>query len=66
MNESNLVKISLNYQTKFRLNQINKIKGYVNSEIRERKAISKKLSKYIAAFNYTDKIVIFLSAFLVL
>ena len=63
MNESNFFKISLNYQTKFRLNEINKIKDYVNSEIRERKAISKKLSKYIAAFDYTDKIVIFLSAF---
>ena len=62
MNESNLVKISLNYQTKFRLNEISKIKDYVNSEIRERKAISKKLSKYIAAFYYTDKIVIVLSA----
>ena len=42
MNDSNLVKISLNYQTKFRLNEINKIKDYFNSEIKEREAISKK------------------------
>ena len=42
MNDSNLVKISLNDQTKFRLNEINKIKDYFNSEIKEREAISKK------------------------
>ena len=41
--------------TKFRLNKINKIKDYFNSEIQERKAMSKKLSKYIAAFDYFDK-----------
>ena len=62
MNESNLVEISLTDQTKFRLNEISKIKDYFNSEIRERKAISKKLSKYIAAFHYADKIFIVLSA----
>ena len=62
MNESNLVEISLNDQTKFRLNDINKIKDYFNSEIRETKTISKKLSKYIAAFDYVDKIFIVLSA----
>ena len=61
MNESNLVEILLNDQAKFRLNEINKIKDYFNSEIRERKAISKKLSKYIAAFDYADKIFIDLS-----
>ena len=53
---------NLNDQTKFRLNEINKIKDYSNSEIRERKAISKNLSKYIAAFDYADKIFIALSA----
>ena len=62
MNDSNLVKISLNDQTKFRLNEMNKIIDYFNSEIRERKAISKKLSKYIAAFDYADKNFIVLSA----
>ena len=40
---------SLNDQTKTRLNEINKIKDFFNSEIQERKIISKKLSKYIAA-----------------
>ena len=43
MNDSNLVNFSLNDQTKFRLNEINKIKDYFNSEIKERETISKKL-----------------------
>ena len=42
-------------QTKFRLNEINKIKDYTNSENQEMKVMSKNLSKYIAAFNYFDK-----------
>ena len=49
-------------QTKFRLNEINKIKDYFNSEIQERKIMSKKLSKYIAAFDYIDKTLVVLSA----
>ena len=47
----NLNAISMSDQTKFRLNEINKIKDYFYSEIQERKAISEKLSKYIAAFD---------------
>ena len=43
MNEYNLAEILRNDQTKFRLNEINKIKFYLFSEIQERKAISKKL-----------------------
>ena len=62
MNDSNLVKISLIDQTKIRSNEINKIKDYFNSEIKEREAISKKLRKYIVAFDYADKIFITLSA----
>ena len=38
------------------------IEDYFNSEIRERKAMNKKLSKYIAAFDYIDKTLIILSA----
>ena len=45
------------------LNEINKIKDYFNSEIQERKTMSKKLSKYIVAFDYIDKIFSVLSAF---
>ena len=39
----NLNVVPMNDQKKFRLNEINKIKDYFNSEIRERKAISKNL-----------------------
>ena len=62
MNESNLDAILVSDQTKFRLNEINNIKDYFNSEIQERKTMSKKLSKYIATFDYIDKTLIVLSA----
>ena len=48
--------------TKFRLDEINKIKDYLNAEIKERKDIVKKISKYIVAFDYADKLFITLSA----
>ena len=38
------------------------IKEYFNSEIKERKDIVKKISKYIVAFDYADKVFITLSA----
>ena len=53
---------SAKYVTKFRLDEINKIKDYLNSEIKERKDIIKKISKYIVAFDYADKLFITLSA----
>ena len=46
----------------YRLNQIDKIRGYFNNEINERKNIIKKLNKYIVGFDYLDKIFIALSA----
>ena len=48
--------------TKYRLDEINKIKDYFNGEIKERKDIVKKISKYIFAFDYPDKVFITLSA----
>ena len=48
--------------TKFRLDEINKIKNYLNSDIKERKDVVKKISKYIVAFDYADKLFITLSA----
>ena len=45
----------------FRLNKINEIKDYLIAEIRERKLMSKNLSKYIASFKYFDKSLIVLS-----
>ena len=68
MSKSNLklndltVELSAKHVTKFRLDEINKIKDYLNSEIKERKDIIKKISKYIVAFDYADKVFITLSA----
>ena len=59
MSNSNL---ELNDLTKYRLDEINKIEDYLNSEIKERKDIIKKVSKYIVAFDYADKVFITLSA----
>ena len=42
----------------FRVNEISKIENYFHSEINQRK----KLSKYVTAFDYIDKIFIVLSA----
>ena len=47
--------------TKYRLDEINKIKEYFNPEIKERKDIVKKVSEYIVAFDYADKVFITLS-----
>ena len=60
MNEIN--KINLSEQTKFRLNDIIGIENYFHQEINQRKSYSKKLSKYVTAFDYIDKILIPLSA----
>ena len=54
--------IELTDVDKYRLNEINKIKYYFNSEINERKDIIKKLNNYIVGFDYLDKIFITLSA----
>ena len=48
--------------TKYRLDEINNTKDYFNAEIKERKDIVKKNSKYIVAFDYADKVFITLSA----
>ena len=47
---SNLSALPLSDQTKFRLNEINKIKNCFISEIQEKKPISKELSKYIRLY----------------
>ena len=47
---------------KCRLDEINKIRDYLNNEIKERKDIIKKLSKYLVSFDYLDKVFITLSA----
>ena len=59
MNE--IDKTNLTDQTKYRLNEITKIENYFNQEINQRKTCKKKLSKYVAAFDYIDKILNVLS-----
>ena len=58
MNEIN--KITLSEQTKFRLSEIIGIENYFNQEINQRKSYSKKLNKYLTAFDYIDKVLIVL------
>ena len=64
MNKSNSIetigKTDLSEQTIFRLDEISKIENYFIKEISQRKSCSKRLSKYVAVFDYIDKILIFL------
>ena len=60
MNQIN--KINLSEQTKFWLSEIIGIVNYFHQEINQRKSYSKKLSKYVTAFDYIDKILIALGA----
>ena len=46
---------NLNDQQQFRLNKTNEVKYYFFAEIKERELMSKRLSKYIASFDYVDK-----------
>ena len=65
MNECNSIEIdktNSNDQIKFRLNEINQIEDYFNSDINQRKLCSEKLSKYVTVSDYIDKILIALSA----
>ena len=48
--------------TKIRLNKITEIENYFHKEINQRKLCCKKLSKYVAAFDFIGKILIVLSA----
>ena len=66
MNESNstevIDKTNLTNQTKFQLDEINEIENCFIEEINQRKSYSKKLSKYVAVFDYIDQAFIVLSA----
>ena len=65
MNECNSLEIDkakLTEQTKIRLDMISEIENYFHQEINQRKVCSKKLSKYVAAFDYIDKVLIILVA----
>ena len=56
----NLSAVPSNEQ-QFRLNKINEIKDYFVAEIKKRELMSKRLSKYIASFDYFDTSLIVLS-----
>ena len=60
MNEIN--KPDLSEQTKFRPSEIIRIENHFHQEINQRKLCSKKLSKYVKAFDYIGKVLIVLSA----
>ena len=66
MKESNSIKTidrtNLTGQTKFRLDEISNTENHFHQEINQRKLCSKKLNKSVAAFNYIEKVLIFLSA----
>ena len=66
MNKSNSIgaidKTDLSEPTKFQLDQISKIENYFIKEINQRKSCTKKLSKYITAFDCVNKILMVLSA----
>ena len=65
MNESNSIeaidKTILSEQTKFRLSEIIGIENYFYQEINQRKSCSRKLNKYVTAFDYIGKILIVLT-----
>ena len=60
--ERSALHLELTEVNNYRLDEINKIKGYFDNEIKERKDITKKLNKYLVSFDYLDKIFITLSA----
>ena len=66
MNECNSIetvdKTNLTNQTKFQLDRKSKIENYFIKEINQRKSFSKKLSEYVAVFDYVDQALIVLSA----
>ena len=66
MNECNSIetidKTNLTNQTKFWLDEISKIENYFIEEINQRKSCSKKLTKYVAVFDYIDQTLIVLIA----
>ena len=65
MNKSNSIELinrtNLTEQAKFRLNKLNEIENYFFEEVNQRKSYSKKLSKYVATFDYIDKVLIVLN-----
>ena len=58
MGEAPSANLDLRNQALLRLNKIDEIEDYFITEIYEREIMSKRLSKYFAAFDYIDKTLI--------
>ena len=56
------MKVILSKQLISEISEISRIENYFYEEINQRKTSSKKLSKYVTAFDYIDKILIVLGA----
>ena len=56
MNEIN--KTNLSEKTKFRLSEIIGIENYFHQEINQGKSCSKKISKYVTAFDYIPLLIV--------
>ena len=51
-------------QSNYRLSEISKMKDYFNDEIQHQQSLTNKLSKYLTAFDYSNKILtIFFNCF---
>ena len=65
-NENNFIEVvdrtNLTEQRKIRTDKITETEDYFYHEINQRKSCSKKLSKYVAVFDYIDQVLIVLSA----
>ena len=62
ISEVHTAHLNLTDQREYRLNEIEEIKNYFTTETQERELMSKKLTKYIATFDYFDQSLIILSA----
>ena len=66
MNQGNSIeaidKTNLTNQTKFQLSEIIRIENYFYRDIHQKKSCSKKLNKYVTAFDYIHKILTVLNA----
>ena len=48
--------INLEDQSNYRLSEVSQIKNYFNEEIQYQQSLTNKLSKYLTAFDYSNKI----------
>ena len=56
LSSASLETIKLEDQSNYRLNEIDKIKDYFNTEIQYQQSLTTKLSKYLTILDFSDKI----------